>query len=120
MKERIRKLRRTLDLTQQGFADEIGIKQNTVATYEMGKIEPSNSIVSLICQKWDVNETWLRTGEGKMFIEISRDERTAAFIGSVLRDESDSFRRRFVAMLAELDDSEWDLLEKIVIKLNVD
>ena len=67
MKERIRKIRRDLDLTQQEFADRIGIKRNTIANYETGRNEPVDSVVSLICREFGVNEEWLRNGTGEMF-----------------------------------------------------
>lgn len=67
MNERIKKLRKALDLTQQEFADRIGMKRNTVANYETDRNKPSNSVISLICKAFDVNEEWLRTGEGEMF-----------------------------------------------------
>ena len=65
--ERIRKLRKTLDLTQQKFGERIGIKGNTVAQYELGRNEPVDAVFSLICREFDVREEWLRTGEGEMF-----------------------------------------------------
>lgn len=67
MEERIKKLRRTLDLTQQEFAERIGIKRNTIANYEAGRNEPIDSVISLICREFNVNEEWLRTGKGEMF-----------------------------------------------------
>ncbi len=67
MKDRIRKLRRTLDLTQKQFGDRIGVKGNTIATYELGRNEPIDSVLSLIVREFHVNEQWLRTGEGEMF-----------------------------------------------------
>ena len=56
-----------LDLTQQEFASRIGIKRNTIANYEAGRNEPIDSVISLICREFNVNEKWLRTGEGEMF-----------------------------------------------------
>lgn len=67
MKDRIRKLRKALDLTQREFAERIGMKPNTIATYEMGRAFPSDPSINNICKEFDVNEEWLRTGEGKMF-----------------------------------------------------
>lgn len=67
MKYRIKKLRKELDLTQQEFADKIGMKRNTVANYETGRNEPSASVISLICKEFNVNEDWLRSGNGEMF-----------------------------------------------------
>ena len=67
MDKRIRKLRRSLDLTQQEFGDRIGVKRNTIATYEGGRSTPIDSVISLICREFSVNEEWLRTGHGEMF-----------------------------------------------------
>lgn len=65
--ERIKKLRKLLDLTQQKFGERIGIKGNTVAQYELERSNPVDSVVSLICREFNVREEWLRTGEGEMF-----------------------------------------------------
>ena len=60
MNDRIKKLRRELELTQQEFANKIGIKRNTIATYESGRNDPIDAVISLICREFNVNETWLR------------------------------------------------------------
>ena len=64
--ERIKKVRRSLDLTQREFGERISIKQNSVAQIEMGRNTSDQTIVS-ICREFNVNETWLRTGEGEPF-----------------------------------------------------
>lgn len=74
MKERLKKLRKTLDLTQQAFADKIGMKQNTIAQYEMGRTNPSDAIIFSICREFGVNEEWLRNGTGDMFVPEAVDE----------------------------------------------
>ena len=70
--ERLRKVRKVLDLTQQEFADKIGSKRNTVATYEMGRTDPSAAVISLICREFNVSEAWLRTGKGNRFNRFPR------------------------------------------------
>lgn len=67
MGDRIKKVRKSLELTQQEFADQIGSKRNTIATYEMGRTEPSAAVISLVCTKFNISEIWLRTGKGEMF-----------------------------------------------------
>lgn len=111
---RIKKLRKVLDLTQEEFGKRIGVKRNTVATYELGRNKPIDSVVALICREFNVNETWLRTGEGEMFLELSRDEELAAFFGDVLRDETENFQKRFLSMLSRLNTSDWVVLEKMM------
>lgn len=122
MNERLKKLRKTLDLTQQEFADKVGTPRDNIGGYETGRRKPSDAVISLICKtnfppKGKVNENWLRTGEGgddNMFIEAPRDEQISNFVGELLKGEEDSFKRRFISMLAALDESDWESLKKIV------
>lgn len=67
MKNRIKNLRKELNLTQQEFADKIGISRGNIGAYEVGKNVPSDAVISLICREFNVREEWLRTGEGEMF-----------------------------------------------------
>lgn len=67
MNERIKKLRRSLDLTQQEFADRIGVKRNTIANYEIGRNEPIDSVLELIVREFGVSKQWLLDGTGEMF-----------------------------------------------------
>lgn len=110
--ERIKKLRRELDLTQQEFADRIGVKRNTVATYEMGRSSPSDSALSLICREFNVSEAWLRTGEGEMFAVRSREETLSAAVNALLSSEPPEWRRRLVVALSRFSPSDWDRLER--------
>jgi len=66
--ERIKKLRKALDLTQQEFANRIGTSANVLTNYETGRRNPSSSVINNICKTFDVSEKWLRTGEGEMFL----------------------------------------------------
>lgn len=67
LNERIKKLRKSLDFTQQEFAEKIGTARNNIAGYETGKRSPSEAVISLICKTFNVSEEWLRTGDGEMF-----------------------------------------------------
>ena len=111
MKERIKKVRKKLDLTQQEFGDRLGVKRNTIATYEAGKSTPSDAAVSLICREFNINEAWLRTGEGEMFVQLSKDAEIAAFVGKMLSGETATFKKRLISVLASLDESDWVVLE---------
>lgn len=113
MKDKIKKIRKELDLTQQEFANKIGMKQNTIATYEMGRANPSDQCVRSICREFNVNEEWLRNGTGEMFIEMSRDEQIATFIGDIQCVDDESFKKRFISMLSRLHESDWEVLEKM-------
>lgn len=117
MNERIKELRKAIGLTQQEFSDKLKISRNSIAAYETGRSNMGDAVINLICREFNVDETWLRTGEGEMFVPISRDEQIVDFMGDILKNESDSFRRRFIAALSKLDESEWEVLEKIALEL---
>lgn len=117
MKERIKKIRKELNLTQQEFSDRIGIKRGGIANYEIGRNVPADSVISLICREFHVNEHWLREGVGEMFIEQTMDEQIASFIGRVQMGEDLSFQRRLLSALAELNENQWNLLAEIAEKL---
>lgn len=114
MKDRIKKIRKEFNLTQQEFSDKLGTARNNIAGYETGKRQPSDAVISLICTKFNVNERWLRDGTGEMFIKMSKDDQISEFVGNLLRDEEDSFKRRLISGLAALDDNGWDVLEKFL------
>ena len=86
MNERIKIIRRNAKLTQQDFADRIGIKRNTVALYESGNCGVSDAVIKLICREFSVHEHWLRTGEGEMY-DLPED-RTAAIVSDLLEEDS--------------------------------
>lgn len=114
--ERIKKVRRSLDLTQQRFGERLGMKQNTIALIESGRNTSEQTIIS-ICREFNVSETWLRTGEGEMFIQLSRDEEIASFMGDALSSSEDTFKKRLIAALSKLDEKQWAVLEQIAAKL---
>lgn len=65
MKERLKELRKILGFkTQKDFSDDLGIPFSNVSSYEAGRRTPSDGVIALICQKYGVDEKWLRTGEG--------------------------------------------------------
>ncbi len=69
MNTRIRELRKTLNLTQKEFAQKIGLKQNAISYMEKADSTVTEQNIRTICSQFSVNENWLRTGAGKMFLE---------------------------------------------------
>ena len=114
MGERIKELRKALKMTQQEFADRLNVQRGSIASYETGRISPSNAAISLICKELNVSEDWLRNGEGDMFIPITRDEEIASFIGSVQADVDDTFKKRFISALSKLSTEEWRAIEHLM------
>ena len=117
LNERVKLLRKTLDLTMEKFGDRLGVKKNSISQIESGKNSLTEQMIKSICREFDVDEEWLRNGTGSMFIERTRDEEIAKFIGTIQSVDDDSFMKKFISMLAKLDESEWKLLEKMALRL---
>lgn len=102
MKERLKALRKELHLTQQEFADKIGIQRSTYAKYEVGASSPIDAVVTLICKTCNVNEEWLRTGSGTMFVERDPFDEVYKMVNDMLWDESSDLKRRLVTAILRL------------------
>ena len=115
--QRIKQIRNSKKLTQDEFADILGLTKNFISLIETGNRTPSDRTISDICREFNISEVWLRTGEGEMLTPISRDVEIAAFLGDVMRGEKEDFRRRLVSVLARLEPAEWELLANMAQRL---
>lgn len=118
MKERIRQLRAMLGLTQQKFADRLGLKRQTIAAYEVGNIEPSDSTLLLICKEFGINEKWLRFGEGDIRKSNPLDNEVMTAITSVLEDvgcknSTYTLVKEFLLKYDKLDSKSKDVINKL-------
>lgn len=115
MNERIKELRKVLGLSREEFANKLGLKsRGKIENIELERTSPDEPFLDLICKTYNINPEWLRTGQGEMFIELSKDEQIEDFIGELLSDEEDSFKRRLISGLAALDENGWTVLEKFL------
>ena len=68
MNERLKELRKTIGLTLSQFGERLGVSKSAASLWESGGRNLSDSTIKLICKEFYVNEEWLRTGEGDMFV----------------------------------------------------
>lgn len=101
---------------KSAFARRLNITPAYAAQLYSGAREPSDRTMSDICREFGCDEVWLRTGEGKPFRQETRQELIMRFAVQTVKG-SNEFRKALVAMLATLDDSEWDGLEKLLDKM---
>ena len=112
---RTSELRKSLGLTQQAFADRLGITRGAVSKYDIDATDPSDAVISLICREFNVREAWLRDGEGEMLEVKPRAEELGELVRKLLSDRPESFRSRLITSLLrfEPDSPEWQILENI-------
>lgn len=118
IRDRILLLLEKKNITKTEFANKLNITQAYVSKITNKGATPSDRLIEDICEKFMVNENWLRTGNGEMFIKLDKENQLMIWAANILKDESDSFKRRFVQMLTEFDESDWETLEKICVKLH--
>ena len=110
---RLRAVRKALGLTQQEFATEVGLKQSTIAMYEMGHGKASERVITTLCKEYDINRNWLLTGEGEMFLPKTQNE-TLMELCLDAAENPDSPKGAILAALAALSDEQWQALGDII------
>lgn len=123
MHNRIKEVRNSAGLTQQEFADRLGIKRTNIGSYETGARCPSDAVISLICREFHINEAWLRTGEGDMKVDLTLKQELTLMFADVLASAPDK-RSAIIAALLSQPPEYWDLIadlaEDIVSRLPKD
>ena len=113
MDEQIKQLRKSLGMSQEKFAKEIGLTKNFISLVETGKRNLSTQSIKLICLFFDVNKEWLETGKGEMFIQKTENEKIAEFLADVLKAGEDDQRYKFITAISQLDEDEWNTIQKM-------
>lgn len=111
--ERIREVRKFLNLTLEKFGDKIGMKKNSVSQLENGKNSVTEQVIKSICREYNVDYIWLTTGSGNMFNEAESDY--IALIDRVMAGENE-FAKNVFKTFSKFSESDWDTLQKMVEK----
>lgn len=111
MNNRIKELRKHLNMNQELLGKRLGVTGAAISRIESGDRQPSEQVILSICREFGVNEVWLRTGEGEMMRAVSREEELAAMMGKLLHCDP-SFKHRLISVLLRMDESEWNMLER--------
>lgn len=115
--ERIKKIRKHLDLTMEKFGERLGVGKTAISNIENNNRNLTDQMAVSICREFDVNETWLRTGEGEMFIQRTRNQQITDFLGDLIKEEDGTFKKRLIEAMSKLDKKDWEDIERLVNKL---
>lgn len=114
---RIKTLRQTLGMSQTDFGRKIGVTRSVLSNLDLGITTLRDPLLSLVCSVFNVRREWLETGSGEMFEHPDTEAPFYNAVGSISNDDPDSFRKRFVIALAELDDAGLDAMEQFIRSL---
>lgn len=115
-KDRIKQLRKYFNLSQTDFGERIGAKQTTIAGYETGIRSPSDVVIMSICREFKVNESWLRDGQGPMFIEINSNERLMTALSDITKS-GDNVINSIIIAYTEMPEDKKQVLREMVDKM---
>ena len=109
MNERIKAIRKASGLTQSEFAERIGASRDKMASYETGRVVPSDTVLKLISREFSVSFAWLKTGEGPMDDPVLDDAAEKKILDSY-QNMPDRLRM-LVDALVEMDPEWWKTLD---------
>lgn len=112
LNERLKIIRKEKKLTLEEFGKKIGVTKTAISRLERGERSITDQMFKSICREFNVNEDWLRTGEGDMFVELDKENELMQWAGKVLGNEANSFKKNFIRVLMSLTEDEWELLER--------
>lgn len=113
LSDRIKAIRKEVGLLQPEFAERIGIKGATITSYETGSRIPSDTVMLAICREFNVNEHWLRTGEGDMMVTVDADQELQDIFAEITVS-GDELITRIIKSYWRLSDSEKTAIRKLV------
>lgn len=120
MNSRITQLRKTLKLTQEEFANRVGLSRNYIWMIEKGERIPPDRTIADICREFGVDRVWLETGVGEPFKPVDRSEQIAAILGHAI-SHNDTAKDRLIRAFSQLPDDMFEhaeqILEEIVANL---
>lgn len=116
MNQRIKILRKDLNLNQEEFASKLGIARSHISSIENGARTLTERTIKDICREFNVNESWLRTGKGEMFKEMNSDEELALLMGKIIGNDNQFVKDAMLA-LARLDEKDWDFIKHLMDKI---
>lgn len=113
--ERVKFLRKTLNMNQEEFGKRVAIAQGYLTNIENNKRKVTEKILKLICLEFNVSEQWLRFGEGEVFVNLNRDEEIIIWASKITQDGyKNEFVKRFAGALSKLEEDDWKVVEKII------
>lgn len=115
--ERVRAVRQSQNLTMDEFGRALGVQRASISRIESGSRPLTDQMALAICRTYGVNEEWLRTGAGEMFIQIDRSEKLARMVDELLADREESFRKRLVSAILSLNEDQLRAVESFCNKL---
>lgn len=87
---RVNKLRKELGYTLDKFGGKLGVQKSAISKIEKGENNLTEQMFLSICREFHVNQEWLRTGKGEMFVPVPEEDEIATYVEDLLSDNGDN------------------------------
>lgn len=111
--DRVLKIRKASGLSQAAFAEQLNLSQNFIWMVEKGQREPSDRTISDICREFNVNEQWLRTGQGNMFLPKTRAQEIGEIVQNAATRDPEESMKFFTELLGDMTDAEIAIMYEV-------
>ncbi|HBJ00694.1 MAG TPA: XRE family transcriptional regulator [Lysinibacillus sp.] len=113
---RIKQIRKQEGLNQTEFASKLGSTIGALSRYEIDKVIPNDVFIKHLCRVFHINEDWLRTGNGEMYLALTNDDKFSEMLGELLVSEDDQIKN-IIMKTMELDDEDLTIIHQLVDRL---
>ena len=113
--ERIKEVRKAMNLTLEAFGQRVGMKKISLSHMESGTNAVSGQLRTAVFREFHVREEWLRTGEGEMFEERTPDQAIFDMAADLVNVDDSVFKKRLISALARMDADTWKCFEKWIM-----
>lgn len=113
MKDRVKKVRKNVGMTQQDFAKALNVSKSTIESIEYGRREMSDRTLKDICRVFHISEKWLTTGEGEMIQAPSREAEIAEMTARMFNADDVDYRYQLMRVLNQVSDDDMATLYEL-------
>ena len=120
MNERIKIIRKELNLTLEKFGQRIGVTRAAISNIESGNRKVTDQMCRSICREFNIREDWLRNGTGEMFENLSDEEKVASILGKIFTDKDSDIYDFKMAVFRELgkhEEKDWAVIQRLVDRI---
>lgn len=111
--QRVKAVRKELGMTLDAFGKRVGVTKTAISNIENGARCLTDQMLLSICREFNVNEQWLRSGEGDMFLRLSRNDEIAAYVARVMKDENAYYQQKMLLFFSRLSPEMLRKLEEV-------
>lgn len=117
MNKRIKEIRKTLKLNGENFGKRLGVTKTAISNIENGNRNVTEQMIKLICNEFNINEKWLRTGSGEMFNKISNYETINLNIKNILKNHTEYgniLLQIITLIITKFDENDWEIIKNLI------